>query len=388
MKLLRWFGLLSVISGLSPLYGNGFYIPVQDPFATARGNAWVATADGPAAVYYNPAGLARADEAAVQVGAYTVHLGLEAITGGTVVESDASWGLIPQLYGVVPLADRWVMGFGINTPFGLSTDWPNSGPFREVATLTELKYVTGWAVLGYEINECFSVGGGVGLHYADARLRQGVPGSLAEFQFDGTDEGFSWMVSALWTPGEHHSVGLVYRSQTDFDLEGDGVLTGGFPAVPGRMDFMTPATATAGYAYRPNEEWTFEANIEWVNWDRLNSLVLAAPPYAAQAIPFHWESNLIYSVGMSRRFGDGWVVNAGYNYIENSQPDLTFNPGIADADRHWLNLGVGRDYGDISWFLAYQYAFSGRQVTGALAPVNGKYNSRFHSVSMNVTWNF
>jgi long-chain fatty acid transport protein len=111
------------------------------------------------------------------------------------------------------------------------------------------------------------------------------------------------------------------------------------------------------------------------------------------SIPFFWDSNFIYSAGVTRRFGGCWIVNAGYNYIENSQPDATFTPAIADADRHWINLGIGQDRGRFSWFLAYQYAFSGRQVNGS--PVNafgqtanGKYNSRFHSLSLNGTWHF
>ena len=41
-----------LLSAQSGLRANGFYIPVQDPFAASRGNAFVATADRPSAVYY------------------------------------------------------------------------------------------------------------------------------------------------------------------------------------------------------------------------------------------------------------------------------------------------------------------------------------------------
>src|SRR3954468_19626554 len=40
-----------------PAYGLGFRIPEQSTAALARGNAFVATADNPSAVYYNPAGI-------------------------------------------------------------------------------------------------------------------------------------------------------------------------------------------------------------------------------------------------------------------------------------------------------------------------------------------
>ena len=39
------------------LHANGMRLVSQDGFATARGEAFVATADNAAAIYYNPAGL-------------------------------------------------------------------------------------------------------------------------------------------------------------------------------------------------------------------------------------------------------------------------------------------------------------------------------------------
>jgi hypothetical protein len=39
------------------LWANGFGLPDQDAFAMGRGEAFVATADNPSAIYYNPAGI-------------------------------------------------------------------------------------------------------------------------------------------------------------------------------------------------------------------------------------------------------------------------------------------------------------------------------------------
>ena len=57
-------GLLAPVAAfwtLSPLKvsATGFALPDQDAFATARGEAFVATADNPSAIYYNPADLDR-----------------------------------------------------------------------------------------------------------------------------------------------------------------------------------------------------------------------------------------------------------------------------------------------------------------------------------------
>ncbi len=154
------------------------------------------------------------------------------------------------------------------------------------------------------------------------------------------------------------------------------------------MDFITPATAAIGYAYRPCKEWVLEANIEWVNWEELNTLTLSKGS-GDVAIPFNWNSNFIYSVGATRFFDNGWNVSAGYNFIENSQPDATFNPGISDANRHWLNVGFGREWETFKLNFAYQYAFSDRNVTGSpYGLADGNYKSRFHGLMASCEWQF
>ena len=370
---------------------NGFYIPVQAPEATGRGNAWLATADTAAAVYYNAAGLTQLSESQVSLGVYSVRLGIEAQTALGTYENDASWALLPQIYAALPVSDKTVLGFGLNTPFGLATDWNDQTLFRQLAIETELEYLTGWMVAGHRLTDTLSIGGGFGIHYADARIRQGISFMPAtdSFMFKGDGTALGWTVSARWEPSENHAWGLVYRSKADFNLRGDAVT---FPFLPGSenasLDLITPATAGFGYAYRPNVDWTIEANIEWVNWEELNDLTVSKASGPA-VLPFRWKSNFIYSLGATRFLSNGWNVSAGYNFIENSQPDATFNPGVSDADRHWINVGIGRKYESVEWSVAYQYAFSDRTVTGSpFGLADGKYESRFHGFMMNCRWEF
>src|SRR5664279_1993901 len=46
----------------------GFRIPNQDASAIGRGNAFVATADNPSAIYYNPAGITQLEGQHIQAG--------------------------------------------------------------------------------------------------------------------------------------------------------------------------------------------------------------------------------------------------------------------------------------------------------------------------------
>ena len=370
-----------------PAFGDGFYVPVQAPEATGKGNAWLATADSAAAVYYNAAGLTQIDSPEVTVGAYAIMLGLKAdLDSGENQKADNDWAFLPQIYAAVPINDKLVAGFGLNTPFGLATDWADDSQFSAIAVETELTYATLWSVLGYELTDTFSIGGGFGVHHADLRMRRAVaPGVLSEFE--GDSEALSWTISAHWKPTDQHAFGLVYRSKSDFKLDGDAKIVGGAGA-PATLDFMTPSTLGAGYSYTPCKEWNFEANIEYVNWDELNTLYLRQGGGSTPA-PFNWNSNFIYSVGATRFFENGWNVSAGYNYIENSIPDSNYNPGVADADRHWLNAGVGRQYDAFKWSFAYQYAFSNNDVSGSPGGLaDGKFKSSFHGIMMNCGWQF
>src|SRR5262252_7176082 len=60
----------TAILPISKALANGFALPDQDAFATARGEAVVATADNPSAIYYNPAGITQLEGHNVRGGVY------------------------------------------------------------------------------------------------------------------------------------------------------------------------------------------------------------------------------------------------------------------------------------------------------------------------------
>src|ERR1039457_6263620 len=68
--------ILPIVLGGLPLtvWANGFLLPDQDAFATARGEAFVATADNASAVYYNPAGIAQLEGNNLRAGIYGIYL--------------------------------------------------------------------------------------------------------------------------------------------------------------------------------------------------------------------------------------------------------------------------------------------------------------------------
>ncbi|MGB0992291.1 MAG: OmpP1/FadL family transporter [Akkermansiaceae bacterium] len=373
----------------SACLADGFRLAGQSPEAVGKGNAFVATANTAAAVYYNAAGLTQLDGSSAQVGFYNIVLDIEGSVAGGKFEIDKELQTAPQIYSHFRVNEKFVMGVGLNSPFGLATDWGDSTSFRTTATSSEVIYATLWVVGAYQLSDTLSVGGGIGIHHADVTLNRGVAAPGDEFSFSGNDQALSWTLSLLWQPSEKHSFGMVYRSQTDFTLKGKAEAFPYTPAENGSVDFITPATFAVGYSYRPNKCWNIEANIEWADWSQFDTLVLEQSVSPDLAIPFAWEDALVYSLGAEYDMGNGYQIRFGYNLIESAQPDANFTPGVADADRHWLTFGVGHKGESWSWDAAYQYGFSDRTVGAAADPsVQGKYKSRFHSLSFSARYEF
>jgi long-chain fatty acid transport protein len=374
--------LLAMLPG--GVMAAGYYLPNQDAFATARGNAFVATADTAAAVHYNPAGMTQVKEPSGESGLYAIVLGTETDAGGVNSKAQDELQVAPQVYYVHPFNDRLSFGFGLNSPFGLGTNWGRDTPFSPVVTEARLLFASATSAVAYKVTDELSLGASVSLNYADLLLEQGlgVPGSF--LRFTGDDYGVSGTLSAHWQPHEKHAFGLIYSTESTFDLTGKTESNGLAPDFSASLDFMTPARLAGGYSYRPAPGWNIEANVEWLAWDQLNDLTLESDSVGGSApVPFDWQSSFIYEVGASYTTPEGWVFAAGYDLNMNSQPDENFNPGVADADRHWFNVGVGRKCESFSWMVGYQFGYSNRTVDGAAgvnALANGDYESRHNAL--------
>jgi long-chain fatty acid transport protein len=363
----------------------GYYLPNQDAFATGKGNAFVATSDSPAAVFYNPAGLTQLNHTEAEVGVYSIILGSHVSNAFGTYDAKSQLQSIPQIYFATPVNDRVVFGFGVNSPFGLGSSWGQDTSFRTVISDVKLVDVSATPAVAWKVSDEFSLGASVSGNFQDMSLGSGVgfgPGDYLRFQGSGTS--VSGSLSARWQPSEQHAFGLVYSSGSSSDLRGKLYSNYPLPYDTADLKFMTPQRIAAGYSYRPAPGWNVEADIEWLGWEKLNSLRLTgALPGGGRDLVFDWKSGFIYELGVSHISECGWVVAAGYDFNANVQPDANFNPGVSDANRHWFNTGFGQRKENHSWFLAYQFGFSDRTVDGASNPLaNGKYESRHNAIML------
>ncbi|MBL9215815.1 MAG: outer membrane protein transport protein [Opitutaceae bacterium] len=375
---------------------SGTRVGFKDAFALARGNAFVATADNPSAVYYNPAGLAHLDGRRLSAGVYHISLRSDYRSASGTASMDDGYQPVPQVFFSAKDPDApWAYGIGVYAPFGLSTEWPGNSPLRTFALKNEQTYLTFNLSGAYRVTPTLSLGGGLTYNRVDTDLRRalGVFGPTDLFRFKGDGDAFGFTLGALWRPDVRHSFGLTYHSRTSVKLKGT---TDTIPLVsgePSEARFPFPDVVIVGYSFRPTPQWNLEVNLDWTNWDRFNTVTIAKPS-GAVSLPFNWQSGFFYEFGATRYLRGGWNVSAGYVFTENSTPNDTFTPAVPDSDRSFYSLGTGYESGNLSAHLSWHYADGGsRTVTGSPpsligATADGTYENSINAFALSLELRF
>jgi len=369
--------LMVLLAGVpSTLFANGFRLVSQDAFAAARGEAFVATADNPSAIHYNPAGLTQLDGQQVQMGAYAMHFNPtftppgDATNAGTTYHIENKDALAPQLYYTYACPDSPIhLGLGIYAPHGASVTWPQDTGFRAVALMGDLTYLRVNPVIACEILPGLSLATGVMIDYADIALEQGLSrreNSGDFFRFEGDDLSLGYNLGLLWKINNKFTFGATFRSPLTLGFEGQTNIEGRNIQVtdmPASAEYEFPYTTVLGLSYRPTEKWNIEVDADFSNWSSIDTVTIRQkekPPSPIQQnyhVNMGFKDSWILKFGVTRYFDDGWYVSTGYLFNENSVPDDYYSPVVADLDRHFLTLGIGRRWSKYSVDLAYQFGY-------------------------------
>ena len=367
----------------------GLRLPNQDPEGIARGNAFVATADNPSAIYYNPAGISQLDGDHFRVGLYLISASTKFTSPANVkAKTDVSFQPVPQLYYTHEIKNTdFTLGLGVYAPYGLGMDWENNSPFEPYTHKGKLLYATVNPVVAWQMHPTLSLAIGPTLNYSDADLE-----SLG-FKFRGNAFAPGFIAGVLWKPHDKWSFGLKYHSATELNYSGHSEypIAAPLPTYSSTTaEARFPQFITAGISYRPNEKWNFEFDVDWTDWDDLNELIFQGTAFGSQSFQFNYRSSWMYQFGVTRQLGNGWFVSAGYIFSENSSPDADFNPLVPDSDLHLGSVGFGHHGKKWDWAVGYHFAYNdSRTVAGANnSAFNGIYKTFNNAFNLSVTYKF
>ncbi len=404
------------------IHANGMRLVSQDAFAAARGEAFVATADNPSAIYYNPAGITQLEGNQLRAGANILYFDPTfkppegRPNSGTTYDINNNEAVAPQFFYTHSWKDSPVSaGVGIYAPYGASVAWPQNTGFRTVAIEGSLMYIRANPVVAVQLVPGLSLAGGMMVDYSKLSQQQGLRAAYQPFynyfQFEGDGVSLGYNFGLLWKPDEKLSFGATFRSTTTTRYQGETdtllqPVTNPAKSVGADIEYQFPLTAVFGVSYRPTPRWNLEFNMDYTDWSSFDTVTLyqdeRPPSGVQQVIPVNlkWKASWMYEFGVTHYLKNGWQFSAGYFFNQNSVPDDYYSPLVADLDRHFLCAGTGYRGEGWSFDITYQFGYGPpHTVTSSQAPsrpsqvfgnqnANGTYEWISHAVLVSVGLKF
>ncbi len=406
--------------------------------AAAMGGALAADANDFSANYYNPAGIVDAEGVRIGVGYYWAenNLRINGQDSGVKASHGVNFGLAAS-----------GNFFGLPIGLGIATHIPDEGLSRLTALKQEVPrwelYDNRSSVIFLAANlairpvEWLELGGGLAflaatrgrfeitgtadlLHPYDSKLRHEVDVDLTSVRYP--------QVGALVHLGELVSMGLVYRGQTNLDLQLDGKIdatidAAGIP-VPLAYELFArtlqaflPQQVVLGASYRPHARVKLNVDLTWINWGAyenptaktLATLKAEIPEGLGVELPGDLKPTVLEDLNFADRIvprlGFEWFlpgfddeagnaiirlpVRAGLVVEKSPVPDQTGRTNLVDGDRYTGSFGIGVEVPVVHLSLDLHTAISGlpERVTlkKSAADLTGDYRAAGEMINVGAT---
>ncbi|HAS6101651.1 TPA: aromatic hydrocarbon degradation protein [Vibrio vulnificus] len=371
------FGLLS-----SANLANAAGFQLAEYSATGLGRAYAgeaAMADNASAQWRNPAMLTYLEGTQVSVGAIYVNPNIDVegemhVGNGISLPASAKDfahdAIIPNLYISHRYSDQLAIGFALGTNYGMETDlgkeFAGSNFGNEASVISKEANLN----IAYQLNEQFSVGGGVRYIIAEGSFGAtapknnivgkhpitGAPISLPQGTtlkyMEGDDTAWGWQIGSAWQINENHRVGFTYKSEVELKLEGhaEGVGFGFGTTIPksrdnGYMYLTLPATAELASFHQLTEKIAMHASFNWTDWSSFEKLEAHMETAGTQMVKVeNWEDNYRFAVGATYQLQPKLALRTGIAYDTSAVSDKNRTITIPETDRTWLSVGATYDW--------------------------------------------
>ncbi len=396
----KLFALLAstAVIASSPIYSGGFALIEQS--VSAMGTAYAGTAalgEDASTIWFNPAGLMRLCGCQTVDGAHLViptanyddegsialtglqNPPIQPLTGNNGHNAGENAG-VAHSYFSKRINYNWAVGLGINSPFGLVTDYDHGWVGRYYALRSSLLTININPTIAYRFNSCWSIGAGFNAMYLHAKLSNkvdfGLIGvsalgpelagqlGLAAQQNDGYVKlrGNSWAfggnIGILWEPSCHTRVGLSFRSEMKHGVKGtekfddipQGILltplANVFENTRTKADVTLPSSIYLSGYHQFNSCWAVVGDVQWTKWDVLQRLRFR---FNNELQPdgittFKWENTWRGAIGAIYTPNACWKLRGGLAYDQDPTPNKELrSPRLPGNDRIWLAFGAGYD---------------------------------------------
>ncbi|SHI47995.1 OmpP1/FadL family transporter [Halodesulfovibrio aestuarii] len=344
---------------------------------SARGNALggtlVGRADDPSAVAYNPAGITQLEGTQLAVGVSLASPYSEVVTTApsgatTTTDSESAIFAIPHFYVTHKINDKWAIGFGEFSRFGLGflydkDEFPGASNVYDA----KIQTISLNPNVAYKITDRLSAAVGIEYVYVDVAIKKNY--LLGTSKLNGSGDGIA-MTAGLHYKLDNWRFGVGYHSQAKVDASGDTKISGANPALvaaygalpDGKYDtkasIVLPDMISFGITYYPIEELSIEFAAINTRWSTYRNFDLTLDtPVGDKVIeqPKDWNDVWRLSLGAEYAINDNWTIRGSYSYDEAPEDAKYVDYMIPAADRHLFGAGVGYKIDNWTIDLAYTY---------------------------------
>jgi len=314
---------------------------------------------------------------------------------------------VPALHATWMIDPQWAVGLTINAPYGLATKWNKSWAGQFHGNKSELETLNINPSVAFKVNEMLSLGLGVSYQKLKATLTSAVtpaiPGSIG--QVEGDDWQWGWNAGVLVDFQQGTRLGITYRAETDYKIEGDFTIN--TPALAGlqsdvKADVKLPATASIGLSHQLDPQIRLLADYTWTGWDSIQELdiVRTSGPLSGRSVTttqLGFENSYRVGLGVEYQLNQPWLLRVGVAYDTSPVQDAERTPRLPDNDRTWLSIGA-RYAPEPNWSVDVGYAYiwvddasSSLAPTGAEAfkgTLNGSYKGHVQIFALQGNFRF
>ena len=359
--------LLTLSLAGSSFYSVGAAFQLAEHSAAGLGRAFAgeaAIAEDASVVARNPALMAQFDKIEFSItGTYVMPdvslVGIDAPDGIDSAElnnsSIAPNAFIPAMYLVVPLNDKFALGFATFSNFGLATEFDDDYAAGQLAGETSITTVNFNTSLSYKVNDNFAIAGGLNVIYAEASLIRnlgknsyGIPPQFEVANLAGDDISYGWNMGLSYDFNENNRLGFSYRSEVKIGLEGDysddTTLAG--KVVPGTMAITLPAIMEFSGLHQLNNTVAVHYSAVWTGWSSFDEL--AGYTEGGDKLVFSKQENfsnsMRYALGATYQVSSKIKLRTGIAYDQSPTDAEHRSISIPDTNRIWLSGGLNYSF--------------------------------------------
>lgn len=367
MAMVSCFTAMLMLSRPEPANGAGFQIPNQSLKAIGSAGANIAFSLGPDAAYYNPANLSLLDDRWLLETSITT-LWLPEIdysdhrTPLFDGSSDFEIFFLPQIHLSSPDFNGFRFGFALTYPYGLAKSWDQPYP-GATASRFSLTVVEANPSIAYQLNDRFSLAGGLRLVYGKGEVDNGVtnppfagiaPLTTIDRDQDGDDTALGYNLAATFHPIPVWRLAATYRSKVDLNLEGDATLlalAGSFPFGAydgtGALGLTLPAVFSLATSYTFGDltleiAWnrTFWSDVESLDFQYRQSLLGTVFDGFDRPVAKNWDDTDAFRFGLSYRLTPQVLTTLGFAIDHTPVPESTLGFELPDSDAYMYGAGI------------------------------------------------